>query len=76
MEIFQARALGERFVGGLAVGVTPEPLGPRKRDQPESAARQGRKIVSDARREAVISANLGDTVDEEYGFEVRWERRR
>ena len=62
MEIFQARLLVEMFVGGLAERETPEPFGPRKRDQEGSAAIEVK--MSEARSAARRNVITGDTLRE------------
>ena len=59
MAIFQARLFVEMFVGGLEERETPDPLGPRKRDQEVSEAIEVkmREARSEARRDMIA----GDT---------------
>ena len=68
MEIFQARLLVEMFMGGVELSATPEPFGPRKRDQEESAARAVPKRERDARRAAEMSLIRGNTSREITDF--------
>ena len=73
MEIFQARLLVEMFVGGLESCATPEPVGPRTRDQEGSAARVVWRRERNAERIIEMELIRGDTALEITEFGGEWE---